>query len=243
MTALSGLISDRQQGISLNMILLSLLLHAIILSIIFFVTPRASTPKWTFGPVYSVQLVNLPAKFFNQKPEPAAKEVVETPTEREPVVLKKEDDTTPLKKKPKLDKETQKALDDIKKRLTVTSKSKSSDRAQSRYNIGALSSIGNKDMLDRMQLYYALIWSRIKSQWALPPGIKPEDNRETTISMQILRNGMLVDAKYEKRSGNKYFDESAMKAIRKASPFPHLPEWIKDNSIEIGIRFHSSDLK
>lgn len=240
MTALSGLIPEKQYRVSLNMILLSLLLHAIILSIIFFVTPTAPSPKWTFGPVYSVQLVNLPAKFFNEKPEPTAKEVIETPAEREPVVLKK-DDTVPLKKKPRVDKETQKALDDIKKRLKITSRS--SDKAQSRYNIGALSSIGNKDMLDRMQLYYALIWSRIKSQWALPPGIKPEDNRETTISMQILRNGMLADAKYEKRSGNRYFDESAMKAIHKASPFPHLPEWIRDNSIEIGIRFHSSDLK
>lgn len=240
MTALSGLISQRQQGISLNMIFFSLLIHAIILSIIFFVTPTAPSPKWTFGPVYSVQLVNLPAKMLSGKPEPEAREVIETPKEREPVVLKK-DDVTPLKKRPKLDRETQRALDDIKKRLTVTSRS--SDRAQSRYNIGALSNVGNKDLLDRMQLYYALIWSKIKSQWALPPGIKPEDNRETTISMQILRNGILVDAKFEKRSGNKYFDESAMRAIQKASPYPHLPEWIRDNSIEIGIRFHSSDLK
>lgn len=240
MTALNGLISERPYGVSLNMILLSLLIHVIVLSIIFFVSPTSSTPKWTFGPVYSVQLVNLPAKFFNEKPEPAAKEVVETPTEREPVVLKK-DDATPLKKKPKLDKATQKALDDIKKRLLVTSRS--SDRAQSRYNIGALSSVGNKDMLDRMQLYYALIWSRIKSQWALPPGIKPEDNREAIISMQILRNGIIVDASFEKRSGNRFFDESAMKAIKKSSPLPHLPEWIRDNSIEIGIRFHSSELK
>jgi TonB family protein len=54
---------------------------------------------------------------------------------------------------------------------------------------------------------------------------------------------MIADINFEKRSGSTYFDESALKAIKKASPLPSLPEWIRDSSIEVGIRFHSSDLK
>jgi TonB family protein len=70
-----------------------------------------------------------------------------------------------------------------------------------------------------------------------------DDNLVAVIDAKILRNGNVDDIGFEKRSGNRYFDESAIKAIRKASPFPPLPEWIKDNYIEVGVRFHSSELR
>jgi TonB family protein len=63
------------------------------------------------------------------------------------------------------------------------------------------------------------------------------------IDVTILRSGAVTEVNFEKRSGNRYFDESAMKAIRKASPFPPLPMVIGDTSIQVGIRFHSSELK
>ena len=63
------------------------------------------------------------------------------------------------------------------------------------------------------------------------------------IQARILRSGAVSDVSFEKRSGNRFFDDSAMKAVRKASPLPPLPEWIRDSSIEIGIRFHSSDFR
>jgi TonB family protein len=48
---------------------------------------------------------------------------------------------------------------------------------------------------------------------------------------------------FEKHSGNRYFDESAMKAIKKASPFPPFPDSIRDNNIDVGIRFHSMEFR
>jgi TonB family protein len=71
----------------------------------------------------------------------------------------------------------------------------------------------------------------------------PKDNIETVVLARILRNGAVTDVTFEKRSGNRYFDDSAIRAIKKASPFPPLPAWIRDNSIEIGIRFHSSEFR
>ena len=47
----------------------------------------------------------------------------------------------------------------------------------------------------------------------------------------------------EKRSGNRYFDESALRTVKKANPLPPLPEELRESSIEIGIRFHSAELK
>jgi TonB family protein len=48
---------------------------------------------------------------------------------------------------------------------------------------------------------------------------------------------------FEKRSGNRFFDDSTLRAVKKSSPFPPLPSWIMDSSIEIGIRFHSAELR
>jgi len=247
MTASYGLIAGKNaSGISLGMILLSLFLHISILSIIFFVSPSLSSPKLTFGPVYNVQLVNIPANLLTEKPEAATQETVDTGLDRQPVVLKKKIDSIaelPKKKETKkMDRETEKALDEIRKRLASSAKSPNKAQAKTS-NLGALSQVGNQDVVDRMQLYYALIWSRIKSQWALPQSILRGETREAIIDIQILRNGMIADINFEKRSGNSYFDDSAMKAIKKATPLPPLPDWIRDSSIEVGIRFHSSDLK
>jgi TonB family protein len=66
---------------------------------------------------------------------------------------------------------------------------------------------------------------------------------ETVIDVTILRNGAVMEVNFEKRSGNRYFDESAMKAIRKAAPFPPLPAWVGERSLDVGIRFHSSELR
>ena len=51
--------AGRGSGLSLNrMIGLSLFLHIVALTLLVF-SPSMPAPKWTFGPVYSVQLVNL----------------------------------------------------------------------------------------------------------------------------------------------------------------------------------------
>jgi TonB family protein len=62
------------------------------------------------------------------------------------------------------------------------------------------------------------------------------------VAANILRNGEVANLNFEERSGNKYFDESVIKAIKKAGPFPPLPEWFDGSSLEIGIRFHSSEM-
>ncbi|TNF50181.1 energy transducer TonB, partial [bacterium] len=42
-------------------------------------------------------------------------------------------------------------------------------------------------------------------------------------------------------SGNIYYDQSALRAIRKASPLPPLPQDLDEESLEVGINFHVGD--
>ena len=61
--------------------------------------------------------------------------------------------------------------------------------------------------------------------------------------MTVLRNGQVTNISFEKRSGNSFFDQSAYRAIKKSDPFPPLPAWIQDSSVELGIKFHSAEYR
>jgi TonB family protein len=220
------------------MILVSLLIHTVVLSIIFF-APSLPSPRWTFGPVYSVNLVSLSEVFQQRKAQSViAREINQTISGQHPAILKKRPDTVPAVPIKRLDSQRKqsssvdRAIEDIRKKVNtgVSSPGSSSQR-------------DNAESNERMNVYYSLIWSRIKGKWALPQGILPRENIEAIVQAKILRNGTVVDLSFEKRSGNRYFDESAMKAIKKASPLPPLPDSIRDNNIDVGIRFHSIEFR
>jgi len=228
----------KDDGISLNsMVLLSFLLHALILSILI-LSPSWPTPKWTFGPVYTVDLVSIPAVAV-ATPSQSLRTIGDVGSGSRSVVLKKQIDALssepvyPLKtRKKEITDDVDKAIEDIR------------DRAQTSAGETRRGTSGsNAEMTMKMRVYYSIIWSQIREQWALPEGILPSDVYETVIAVTILRNGALADLVFEKKSGNKYFDESAVKAVKKASPFPALPEWFGDASLEMGIRFRSSELR
>jgi colicin import membrane protein len=249
MTVFPGLSPSRSSSmVGLNrMICLSLFLHVLLFTLIVFVVPTIPSPKWTFGPAYSVQLVSMPASLLQERPS-------ETPLQKErppadltpvPVVSKKVTPLAPAKpadlKKPASDLD--KAIDAIRRRLTASEKTAKAVPAKPADNIAASTAVTGTELDRRMKPYYAVIWSRIRGQWALPQGILPKENIEAIITAQILRNGTLADATFEKRSGNRYFDESALRAIHKASPFPPLPDYIGGAIIEVGVRFHSAELR
>jgi len=227
-------------GIGINsMILLSFLLHALVLSIIF-LSPSWPTPRWTFGPVYTVDLVNIPATVVKTKASAvSSREIIGIgPRERSVVVKKKVNkiESAPIKTLKTMEKvstgEVEKAIESIRR------KGQAAAPAAGRQ----ASPQDNVEMNMKMKVYYSVLWSQIREQWALPEGILPQDDYQAIIAVKILRNGKVAEFNFEKRSGNKFFDESAIKAIKKASPFPPLPEWLRGSTLEIGIRFHSTDL-
>ena len=221
-----------------NMVVLSFLLHALILSIIF-CSPSLPSPRWTFGPSYTVDLVSLPSSSVEiRSSEATSREVIGLNRKNRSIILKKEvarslhapvRETKIHRKSTSGNADT--AIEGIKKK--VASAAKDSHPSTSR---------GNSEMNMKMKVYYSVVWSMIKEKWALPEGILPDENLEAILEAKILRNGSVSHLSFEKNSGNRYFDESAIKAIKKAGPFPPLPEWLDERYIDLGIRFHSSEL-
>lgn len=89
----------------------------------------------------------------------------------------------------------------------------------------------------RFRVYYDRIWAKIRSSWVLPEGVTAKTSLLTVVSIRIAADGKIEEAWIEKKSGNEYYDQSALRAIRKANPLPPLPEGVSGSTLEVGINF------
>ena len=69
----------------------------------------------------------------------------------------------------------------------------------------------------------------------------PGDDFEAVVGVTIRKDGNIDTISFEKQSGNRFFDESVLKAVKKASPFPGFPESLREETLDVGIRFLSSE--
>ncbi len=92
--------------------------------------------------------------------------------------------------------------------------------------------------LSQIDVYNAEIASRIQQNWAFSEQLAGEHKGlHTIIVMDILKNGEIQDVRVERKSGNRYLDESAYRAVRKTDPLPPLPDSYRKQVYTIGFRF------
>ena len=221
-----------------NMIFLSLAIHLIVIAVILLSIPTTSR-HLTFGTAYSVQLVGSEAVMPSENTS-SLNDILESKKTSESIIIKRKINSiysSPIKTQ-KTDKANiEKAIGSIRQKENLAQKTREN-----------ASSAGSTFMSDaevnaQANEYIGAVWSRVKQNWSIPQSLLPEKNITTIIDVRIARTGALLYAGFEKRSGNRYFDDSALRAVKKSSPFPALPHWVRDNHIEIGIRFHSSELR
>ncbi len=70
-------------------------------------------------------------------------------------------------------------------------------------------------------LYTQAVKQRVKQSWIVA---EPKPGLTAVVRFGILANGEVVGLELAERSGDSIFDESAMRAVRKASPLPPPPE-------------------
>jgi TonB family protein len=98
---------------------------------------------------------------------------------------------------------------------------------------------GSSALESKLNDYYSMIWAKIKKEWILPGGLpKGKSDLETIIVVVIERDGKVQKSWFEKKSGNALYDQTAMRAIKKAEPLPPIPKEFSDDIFEIGIRFY-----
>lgn len=221
-----------------KMIFLSLAAHLIVITILFVSIPTTSR-HLTFGPAYSVQLVGSEVILPNNNSS-LLKDILKTNEATSPIIIKRKITSnvfTPAKNQDSNKLNIEKAVGAIRQNHRDKPQTSTASSAASQ------TKISEAEVNAQTREYIGVVWSRVKQNWTMPQALMPKENIETVIDVKISRSGTLDYIGFEKRSGNRYFDDSALRAVKKSTPFPPLPYWIMDRSIEIGIRFHSAELR
>jgi len=267
-----------------RMFFVSLVLHGLAISALFFL-PNLSSTRTFYSPVYSVRLVTPPpapeAKSEGAQPAPAVPAVpasppvaVEKPKAKEkekPVSLapKKEEPKKEEPKKEDSEKKITEAIDRLRQKRESKNLESTIEKIRSEKESRQVESaiegirkkvtIGSKGAVEshepssggastdvmtiKHKLYYNLIWKKIRSGWVLPDAaLAGQKNLEAIIGIRISPNGQIEDIQFEKKSGNPIFDESVLRAIKKANPLPPLPPGFEGERFDVGVRFTPSDL-
>jgi colicin import membrane protein len=93
-----------------------------------------------------------------------------------------------------------------------------------------------------LRVYYIALQNAIRRQWNVPDFLKKED-LEAVVVVVLRRDGRVLDLKVEKKSGQPLFDDSAVRAIRKAEPLPAFPDIYSRQQMEFEFPFRPQDLR
>jgi len=89
--------------------------------------------------------------------------------------------------------------------------------------------------------YFRRLEESVRNSWVLPGAlVRDAGNLVVELRIVIEKDGRVSAQRIERGSGNSYFDDSVLRAIRKASPLPVPPEQLRggEDHYEVGFRFH-----
>jgi len=86
--------------------------------------------------------------------------------------------------------------------------------------------------------YFATLKEHVNGNWAFSERLAGgKKNLKAIVIITIDRSGAISDFMFDKRSGNTYFDESVVRAVKKSNPAPPLPDVYPDKRLTIVLGF------
>jgi TonB family protein len=178
------------------------------------------------------------------EPEPEAVPVETKPAPTKVVKSLKEQTRTkktaqkPAVEKPKppaapaRQRQVSKAIESMRQKVATQEKARSTSGSGSGGGGG-----GGGTVLSRIENYRLEAALAVAQNWAFSQELAGADGGLVTlIRFRILPNGDLTNIEIVQSSGNRYLDESALRAVQKASPVAPHPEGLGRPYIEVGIR-------
>jgi len=155
---------------------------------------------------------------------------------------------SPAKKKEDQQKYLEKQLASIQERVKNI-KSDASRRSAVPADPSAVGKTGLEDgeraAQEELHRWLEDVRSRINSRWSVF-GDRSQVSRPTEIGVKIDDNGRLIDATVNQSSGNQVFDQSALRAVFQADPFPAVRPEVREQIRKAGglaLRFASGGMQ
>jgi colicin import membrane protein len=130
-----------------------------------------------------------------------------------------------------------KAIEAMRQKVETQEKTHTAAGAGAGAGAGTGGGAGGSAVLSRIENYRIEAALAVAQNWAFSQQLAGADEQlETRITFRILPDGEITDIKIVQPSGNRYLDESAYRAVRKASPVAPFPEGINRPYIEVGVK-------
>ncbi len=108
---------------------------------------------------------------------------------------------------------------------------------------GAGTGGGGTHSLRSIDVYRAMLAGQIEHNWAFNEQLAGgRTDLSTIIMIRIAASGEIQDIWFEKKSGNRFLDDSADKAVRKSNPLPPLPSDYPQSHYTLGLIFTAAGL-
>ena len=137
------------------------------------------------------------------------------------------------------------AIEALKQKVAKTEATSSQTNQNTRAGTGAVgagmpgaTASGGRRALELIDIYKIEVAFEVERQWAFSEQLAGDSRAlETRLVFRVLPSGEVTDIRFTERSGNSYLDESAYKAIVKASPVSPHPEGVRALYVTVPLRF------
>jgi len=103
---------------------------------------------------------------------------------------------------------------------------------------------GGRRALEITDIYKIEVALQVERHWAFSQQIAGDGRaQQASIVFRVLPNGEITDIRFTQKSGNSYLDDSAYKAVVKASPVSPHPTDIKVPHVTVALRFTPEGLR
>src|SRR5579884_530540 len=101
----------------------------------------------------------------------------------------------------------------------------------------ATGSASSNASLFRFPYYLKSIENKISGQWAPPPALLQQEIVGVIVQFNVTRRGSIESVEIEKSSGDRQFDQAALRAVYNASPLPPLPDGLTEDPLKVHFSF------
>ena len=134
------------------------------------------------------------------------------------------------------------AIEALKKKVAQTeakpSQTDQSVRAATGAGVPGGTGSGGQRALDLIDIYKIEVAFQVERQWAFSEQLAGDGRvLQSLLVFKVLPSGEVTDIRFTERSGNSYLDESAYKAVVKASPVAPHPQGVRELYVTVALRF------